>query len=1038
MRRRWANAVLTIVVWGLVSVAHATIYHSLGDFSLTQGENQWYYLAWDETLEEYIELTPVPGASVHEDTWQGEGVMLRPIAMNPAPGFSAVRAWEAPADGTVHISHVKRLFMGIPCNGDGVDAAFYRNDTVIWGPAHIDPQPLKEEHVSLDVTTAVNAGDRIYCRVSETGTGHCAEPIITFRIGFVEDHVSGTTYIHFDDNSASHLLIPNSLTNSGAEWSAVSEGMGHLNYNSPEGSLAAWDGDLNSGGGPLLQFSPPVSPLSGDFTAQILFLDVSQLTAVGDAAQFGLGVVPTGGADGGGTGTYSVAAGCITRLTTPEGGGLLNDWTATQVGLGWDYVIAGEPMTATERVALRYVRTGDTLSLYAAYDDDAPPQGNPSGGTFHLVNSQTISGPVQLYVAMYSAVVSASVDFDDVYITGPMVPNYTSPTEDPGAGLPIRIENSTNIANSPELIFDVAWSHDGKKIAYLAAPGDNQQAVLKVFDLVTQETVTLADFETGQFIRGLGLTWSSDDQFIYYVSFPEPQDVGWGTLSRCSATIPNQTAEHVTRSLVTIEALDEEALDGGVLYPATVLSGGVPKLLFNSFPVHADYTMHSVIYAADLDPEGNPTLPATPLTDFGAVTDFGQCVLSPLGDSLLVCRNYGPTDSQLYLFTEVDDIINGTTEPIAAWHDPRVIAVGEGRNYLSSPSFSQDGTIIFYSKDVTGRYWHGLNDGFSFENYYECDFDIMMIDVSDALLGGSALRLPKWGNQMGLKASGGGTRVAWTEAYHTGTSSSVYAATVRLIDTASLSGGVLQADSILNDGSGTRLTVAADTVLTGADPGATSIDFSVFTPISPIEEALLGDSEVPVVRDFEPTGITFDPPAQLRFTYTDAEIRNFDEETLHVVWMHDGEPQFLDILDIDCEANHVLVEVPGFSEFGLTDGASDLDGDGLTNEQETMDLDPDTPGIQNPFDPGVKDSTGDNEDPNPDGIADGLNDWDGDGMRNAEEFLWGYDPLDPVSYALLPGASTVAHLVAIAVLLMGGTFIIRGSHCVRPSHDTYE
>jgi len=85
--------------------------------------------------------------------------------------------------------------------------------------------------------------------------------------------------------------------------------------------------------------------------------------------------------------------------------------------------------------------------------------------------------------------------------------------------------------------------------------------------------------------------------------------------------------------------------------------------------------------------------------------------------------------------------------------------------------------------------------------------------------------------------------------------------------------------------------------------------------------------------------------------------------------------------------------------------SSDRDKDGLTDEQETRDLDPLEPGVQNPFDPDDPDNTGNNGLEGPDGIPDALNDWDGDGMTNAQEFLWGYNPADPTSFGELPATN---------------------------------
>ncbi len=86
----------------------------------------------------------------------------------------------------------------------------------------------------------------------------------------------------------------------------------------------------------------------------------------------------------------------------------------------------------------------------------------------------------------------------------------------------------------------------------------------------------------------------------------------------------------------------------------------------------------------------------------------------------------------------------------------------------------------------------------------------------------------------------------------------------------------------------------------------------------------------------------------------------------------------------------VLTLTPHYSE---TTHGLDLDGDQLLNFDEIRDLDPDTAGIQNPFDPAIADSSGDDGSTEPDGISDHLNDFDGNGVSNLEEFQRGMNPL---------------------------------------------
>ena len=91
------------------------------------------------------------------------------------------------------------------------------------------------------------------------------------------------------------------------------------------------------------------------------------------------------------------------------------------------------------------------------------------------------------------------------------------------------------------------------------------------------------------------------------------------------------------------------------------------------------------------------------------------------------------------------------------------------------------------------------------------------------------------------------------------------------------------------------------------------------------------------------------------------------------------------------------------------------DGHGLNND-ETCDLDPGTPGTQNPFNPYGPDSAGDNRSVGPDRIPDGANDWDDEGMNNTDEFTFGYNRIDPDSWTEVP-LFTVLNVLGLTVLV---------------------
>lgn len=84
------------------------------------------------------------------------------------------------------------------------------------------------------------------------------------------------------------------------------------------------------------------------------------------------------------------------------------------------------------------------------------------------------------------------------------------------------------------------------------------------------------------------------------------------------------------------------------------------------------------------------------------------------------------------------------------------------------------------------------------------------------------------------------------------------------------------------------------------------------------------------------------------------------------------------------------------------DANYDFDGDGMKDIDEVRDFDAATEGTQNPFDPWNSDSTGDDGYQGSDGVPDGQNDWDGDGIPNKLELELGLNPMDATSNAKLP------------------------------------
>jgi len=176
-----------------------------------------------------------------------------------------------------------------------------------------------------------------------------------------------------------------------------------------------------------------------------------------------------------------------------------------------------------------------------------------------------------------------------------------------------------------------------------------------------------------------------------------------------------------------------------------------------------------------------------------------------------------------------------------------------------------------------------------------------------------------------------------------------------------------------------------------------------------------------VNRGETPATVVFNPQSNRRvyaerFLYSESSAAADDSG--FPVALSRGVEDLAQNLEVTCPALSVAFVRTEFDRW------LDTDGDGLPDEDELRDLDPAQEGVQNPFNPDVADATGDDGVAVPDGIPDGQNDWDGDGMSNETELQWGYNPIDPASYGELP-LSRWAYMALASAVLAFGVFVGR-------------
>ncbi len=111
------------------------------------------------------------------------------------------------------------------------------------------------------------------------------------------------------------------------------------------------------------------------------------------------------------------------------------------------------------------------------------------------------------------------------------------------------------------------------------------------------------------------------------------------------------------------------------------------------------------------------------------------------------------------------------------------------------------------------------------------------------------------------------------------------------------------------------------------------------------------------------------------------------------------------------------------------------DRDNLLDYDETRDLVASVPGVQNPFRPDSFDSTGNNGSLAANGIADGLDDFDGDGQTNAAEFLAGTNPVGNWSTNAPPLDVAVSHNTPFTTITLSWNAAPHGVYEIRWSAD---
>jgi hypothetical protein len=318
-----------------------------------------------------------------------------------------------------------------------------------------------------------------------------------------------------------------------------------------------------------------------------------------------------------------------------------------------------------------------------------------------------------------------------------------------------------------------------------------------------------------------------------------------------------------------------------------------------------------------IEPDGQsvPHASGLHLTDFDPreVLVFGAG-WSPSASMIMFTAVEGFHFGQIktYILHDVEDILDGFSNPPRSIDDPRIRWVASSENYQAGGGFSYDESLAFFQEDVN-QAW----DPNYPTNLRGTNFDLFYASVLPGQESG-VVQIHVPGSQLFMELSPEGNRLVYSN-YVEETKGRVSVGKGELI--------VVSFDiktevdvalgGFLMDNSGTNLIVP---------PGTLKEDFGVTisTPFSIGQEAELteGDNTFFALRLLDTKGLDkpqFIEPMTLTIRYTDDEVEGLEEWALDIYYYDETDPENPRWVPlggtVDPEYNEITVEIQHFSKF---------------------------------------------------------------------------------------------------------------------------
>ncbi len=452
-----------------------------------------------------------------------------------------------------------------------------------------------------------------------------------------------------------------------------------------------------------------------------------------------------------------------------------------------------------------------------------------------------------------------------------------------------------------------AWSHDGSMIAFIEHEQWSNIARVRVarIDDMDNPWVVSQQYET--VLPFFPIAWAPDDRHVLFL-VTDDYDPGWGWRGPYKIKIaPIDPAQGPLRDF------NSPFTDIPLKLPVPIgktISPGVLKLPWGDGMLCANWGNLAYI-PLEQDGQSVSNAPGVFLTNFNPREVF---VLgggfSPSGSMIhfTAFENLNLNPFNAYILYDVEDILDGFTQPPRTINDPRIKKVAPTANPQFASGFSFDESLVILDEDV--------NNGFRTEfptSLFGADFDLF---YANALPGqpGKPTQIHLPGNQMFLTLSPEGNRLAYCSVDQQAGQFALNVVSLEIeADMDNDLGGVLI------DNSGTNLIVP---------PGALQRNFKVkiSTPFTVGEEAEIpeGESRFFSMRLLDAEGLEnpkFIEPMTLTIRYTDDEVAGLEEGMLEIYYYDDTDPARPKWVPlggtVDPEHNEITVEIRHFSKFSV-------------------------------------------------------------------------------------------------------------------------